>query len=289
VRVHDDERGFVRRRFTASSHGYLQQSEYALTFALPPGPDPAAPARGVVLDLAVDFPGRSDRGILRVDRHVNPVLGGLALESLAAREVEVFRSGLVRIDGVDHPPRTRFAHRLASTGGLVLPAPGAPLAEPSPAPAPAWHVGLEVATGAAAQPVQLAELVLDGQLAPAGDARCDANVQLWDVTSGEPARLVRTARLATSARNDRSFFPLDWLLKPMRTYRLVCRVTELRASPLAPPAEPQALAVAGALAFASPEPCLDAAVLAAPLVTGETFLELRYRIAAPPTRSEPMR
>src|SRR5262249_40916316 len=62
VRVLGDPSGFVRRRFVASSHGYLQQSEYALTMALPPGPDPSAPALGVHFDLLVDFPGRSQDG-----------------------------------------------------------------------------------------------------------------------------------------------------------------------------------------------------------------------------------
>jgi hypothetical protein len=279
VRVHGDRSGHVRRRFTATSHGYLQQSEYALTFALPPGPDPAAPAAGVVLDLAVDFPSRSDRGILRVDRTVNPALGGLALADLAEREVRVFRSGRVRIDGVDFAPEERFEHRLRSTGALVLPAPGTPPPEPVPAPAAGWHVGLELATPEAPRAILLAELVLDGQLAPSGPARCDANVQLWDVTAGEPARLVQTAALATSERNDRSFFPLDWLLKPARTYRIVCHVTELRGSPWAAAAAAP-LGVAGGLTFARADPCGADALAAAPLLAGEAFRELRYRVGS---------
>jgi hypothetical protein len=285
VRVHDDPRGFVRRRFVASSHGYLQQSEYALTFALPPGPDPDEPARGVLFDLLVDFPSLEASGILRIDRVVNPVLGGLELAALEQREITVFRSGLVRIDGVDYAPRASVDHRLSSTGGLVLPRPSQALAEPVPVSAEHWLLGMELDTSAADGAVRVEELVLDGQLAPAGLARCDANVLLLDVTPGEPVRRLRQERLATSPRNDRSFLPLAWLLKPQRVYRVLCRVTELRASPLAPLAPGTALANLGALSFASPAPCDDALATSAALDPATNYFELRYRTSAPAARA----
>lgn len=276
LRVHDDVAGRVRRRFTASSHGYLQQSEYALTFGLPSGPDPGAPARGVRFDLLVDFPSRSERGILRVDRTVNPLLGALELSALLEREITVFRSGVVLLDGVLFPPSTRFTHRLATTGRLSLPDPSGPLAEPVSTLEPAWSVGLELGTLLAPGAVRIEELVLDGQLAPPGSTRCDSNVVMWDVTPGASPRLVRAERLATSSRNHRSFLPLSWKLEPGRVYRVLCRVTELRASPSVAPLG-GAVSVAGAFSLATPNPCDLAVVLAAPLFPDRAFFELRYR------------
>ena len=280
VRAHGEARGFVRRRSVSSSHGYLQQSEYALTFALPAGPDPLEPARGVTFDLLVDFPSLPMNGILRIDRTVNPVLGGLTLTALAEREITVFRSGLVRIDGVDYGPRPGYSHRLASTGALLLPSPGRETAEPVPAPAPDWLVGMEIDTANAAGATRVEELVLDGQLSASDLARCGANVILLDVTPGEAPRRVRQEVRATSPRNDRSFLPLDWVLKPGRVYRVLCRVTELRASALAASAG-AALANRGGLSFASPAPCDDGPAAGALLDPATSFLELRYRSSAP--------
>jgi hypothetical protein len=282
LRVHGDTSGFVRRRFVASSHGYLQQSEYALTLPLPPGPDPAAPARGVTFDLLVDFPSLPENGILRVDRTVNPVLGGIELASLVDREITVFRSGLVRLGGADHEPRPGFSHRLASTGALVLPFRGRALAEPVAAPEQGWTVGMEIDTSLATGPTRVEELVLDGQLAPSGVARCDANLILLDVTAGAPPRRVRAEERVTAPRNDRSFLALDWVLKPHHVYRILCRVTELRSSPMAG-ATGTALSNRGALSFASPNPCDDAAAAGALVDPTTSFLELRYRAHGPPS------
>jgi len=190
----------------------------------------------------------------------------------------MFRSGLVRIDGVDHAPRGPFSARLASTGGLLLPEPASPLPEPAAAGEPSWFVGLELDTALAPGPVRVEELVLDGQLAPAGAARCDANLVLWDVTDAARPRLLRQERRATSPRNDRTFLPLAWLLKPARVYRVLARVTELRASPPAA-GTGSAVDVRGALSFANPSPCDPGAVLGAPLLADLAFFELRYRTA----------
>jgi hypothetical protein len=163
-------------------------------------------------------------------------------------------------------------------------------ARPAPAAAPAedWTVGMELDTALAAGPVRVAELVLDGQLAPAGLGRCDANVLLVDVTPGEPPRRLRAEERATSPRNDRSFLALDWTLKPRRVYRVLARMTELRASPRVQNAG-AALANRGALAFASPNPCDDGPAVAALLDPATSFLELRYRTSSPALAAEKQR
>jgi hypothetical protein len=281
LRPHDDSRGFVWRRFVASSHGYLQQSEYALTMALPPGPDPLAPAHGVVFDLLVDFPGLPENGSVRVDRTVNPVLGDIELAALADREITVYRSGAVRIDSLEHPPRTRFSMRLSSTGALALPDLAGTPAEPTAVPARPWFVGLEFDTHGARGPARVAELVLDGQLEETNE-RCGSNLQLWDVTPGSSPRSVANEQRTTSLRNDRSFLAVDWTLAPDRLYRVLCRVTELRASPRVRVPPGGALKVHGALSFANPYPCVPPEPLVAPPDPARAYLELRYRAPATP-------
>jgi hypothetical protein len=283
--VHGDTSGRVRRRFVASSHGYLQQSEYALTMALPVGPDAKEPARGVVFDLQVDFPSLAADGPWRIDRHVNPILGGLALEELPAREIRVFESGLVRIGTSEHAPTGRFDPRLRSSGALLLPALGGPTAEPVPVPFPAFVVGLEFETRSDGGPLAATELVIDGQLAPTDPARCGPNLLLWDVTPGAPPLLVRHEARATSARNDRTFLALDWRLKPGRVYRLLARVSELRASPRVVPAPERALQTHGGLAYAERNPCATPFGPGALLDPASSYLELRYHEQrAQPTR-----
>ncbi len=231
--VRGDTSGFVRRRFVASAHGYLQQSEYALPFALPPGPDPEAPAEGVSFALRVDFPSLPAQGILRIDSTVNPALEGLELADLEDREITIYRSGKAVIGGIEHPPRvTDLSPRLTTTtGGLALATLGKPLPDPVPAPASDWFAGIDVDTTAASGPVLVQELVLDGELAPPRPASDDANVVLWDVTSDRPRR-VQAETLATSPANHRSFLSVSWRLFPNRHYRVVCRVSELRGSPI---------------------------------------------------------
>lgn len=286
LRVHGDTSGHVRRRFVASAHGYLQQSEYALTMALPPGPDPEAPAAGVVFDLQVDFPSLPEAGIRRIDAHVNPVLGGLVLATLDPREIRVFESGLVRIGAAEFAPTGRFDARLWSSGALLLPAPGLATPEPVPSPFPAWVVGLEFETRAQAGALAATELVLDGQLAPPGPARCSTNLFLWDVTPGLPPELVREEARATSPRNDRTFLALDWRLKPGRVYRLLARVSALRASPLVPTAPERALVSRGGLSYADRNPCGSPFGSFATVDPATSYLELRYheQRAAPARR-----
>ena len=113
VRVAGEARGFVRRRTVASSHGYLQQSDYALTFALPAGPDPSEPARGVRFDLLVDFPSLPVNGLLRIDRAVNPVLGELAAamgpDAILATNTSSLSVAAIA-EGLPHPERVVGMH-----------------------------------------------------------------------------------------------------------------------------------------------------------------------------------
>jgi len=279
VRPRGDDSGLVRRRFVASSHGYLQQSEYALTLALPPGPDPKAPAHGVVFDLLVDFPSLEADGIRRVDRFVNPVLGELELASLAEREITVFRSGIVRIDGTDHAPRAGVDPRLHSTGALVLPAEGVPPPELEPVPGPDGWVGIELDTHTTEEAVLVQELVLDGALVPAGPGRCDANVLLFDLTHGDVPLLLAAEKRATRPENRRSFLPVEWRLKPDRIYRVLCRVSSRRASPLV--AVPAVLANHGGFTLDSSPGCNALPLLEMPIEPDRAYLELRWRTLPP--------
>jgi hypothetical protein len=278
LRVHGDDSGFVRRRFVASSHGYLQQSEYALTMALPVGPDPGAPAAGVRFDLSVDFPSRSDRGILRVDRTLNPALGDIDLGRLEEREITVFRSGRVLLDGVSHPPRSRFSARLTTTGGgLALAALDAPLPDPEPAPEESWWVGLELDTSFATGPVRVEELLLDGALDLAASCKGERfNAVLWEL-AGARGRRVWEAELATSPRNRRSFLPVSFDLQPGRRYRFACRVSALRATDLSAPVLDDSLLTLGGLSFQDGQPCSGHAILRAPVDPQRVHLALRFR------------
>jgi hypothetical protein len=111
VVVHGEPGGRRFRKFVASGSGYLNQNECTLTFALPA--DPADPT----FDVSVDFPSRAADGQWRVDRTVNPALGDLRLVDLEDREIRVFRSGELRVDGVDAGPDPLETPPLFATGG----------------------------------------------------------------------------------------------------------------------------------------------------------------------------
>src|SRR5262249_49736608 len=113
-----------RRKFVASASGYLNQNEYTLTVGLPADPSPADPAHDVRFDAIADSPGLASSGVWRIDRHVNPALGGIDLADLSDREIVVTRCGEVTLDGVQHHPIPLASPTLlASGGGLALPSP----------------------------------------------------------------------------------------------------------------------------------------------------------------------
>jgi VCBS repeat protein len=260
-----------RQKFVASGHGYLNQNEYALCFALPPGPDPAAPAAGLVCDVVVDFPSRASRGVLRVDRAVNPALGAIGVVSLAERELTVFRSGRVLLDGVEHAPRTDFGARLFATGGgLALADPELGLPKPELNAGHGRWVGIELTTPRARR-VQVKELVLDAQLAPAAPF----NLALWDVTDPEHPQRVLAAARETSSRNRRTSLPFEATLEPARVYRCVAAVVEQRILPVSGPHARRGLELKGGLAFLDLYPESGKEVARAELEPG-VALALRY-------------
>lgn len=195
---------YRRRKFTASSHGYLNQNEYTLHFGLPDASR---------VDVSVDFPGLSADGPWRVDKSVNPALGGISPEALADRELTVTRCGDVIIGGVVHEAIPLATPRLTTSAGrLALPGPTA-LPEPVASPQADWFTGLAFDTLGASYRIVVKEILLDGQLdAPAscggGESR---NISLWDVTDPAHPKLVAGGALerTTSTRNRRSAFPVD--------------------------------------------------------------------------------
>jgi hypothetical protein len=273
---------FRREKFVASGHGYLNQNEYVLHFALPRGPNPLVPVEGLVVDVVVDFPSRASRGVLRVDRHVNPALGDVVVADLADREVVVFRSGRVLLDGVEHAPALdALGPRLFATGGgLALPDPELGLPEPTlTAPEGQW-VGIELVTPPTRR-VLVKELVLDGQLVPA-PRQSPFNLALWDVTDAEHPRLVLAASAATSKRNRRSAHPFVASLEPSRVYRCVAHVEERRATASPGPRGRHGLVLRGGLDFLDTDPSTGKAVVEAALAE-EVALALRY-VAEPGAR-----
>ena len=272
-----------RKKFTASSHGYLNQNEYTLHFGLPADPDPADPLVDLRFDVVVDFPTLSTQGIHRVDKHVNPALGAVDLASLADREIQVFRSGKVRINGHEILPEPAESAALrTSGGGLCLPT--ATMANPAPTISTATDrfVGLDFDTLPATDVVRIAEVVLDGQLdLPVAGPAGPFNVALWDVTSPTQPVLVDrgTQALATSPRNRRSFFQVNWLLPPGRHYRLVARVDQLRATTIAGPLVEGPITTRGGLDFQDSAPSTGAIVASAAVDPTRLYLAIRFRSA----------
>jgi hypothetical protein len=93
----------VRRQFTASSHGYLNQNEYILHFGLPADPNPD-PSLDVRFDGIVDFPHPAGM-THQVGPGVNSALGNIDLAMLynTPREITVFNDGTVLINGTCYP------------------------------------------------------------------------------------------------------------------------------------------------------------------------------------------
>jgi len=268
---------YRRSKFTTSAHGYNNQNEYTLHFVLPADPAPGDPDEDVRFDVVADFPTLPEDGLHRVDRHVNPALGDVDLADLPGREIHVFRSGLVRIDGVDHPPTGQSPTMWTSGGGLVMPRrlsamPGLLKADED------TRVGTELDTTDADGPLLVCGYVLDGVIGPSVSCDEPASVLLWDgTTPGEPVLVDEgVIDLETSPRNRRTHVPVGVVLQPDRTYRLVARVQQYRASPLVTPATPDGLRVTGGLRYVDTDPCSGAAVETAPASLQSQYLAVRY-------------
>ena len=278
VRIVNRPDPFRRRKFVASSHGYLNQNQYTLQFGLPPriGPGP-----DVAFDVFVDFPNAPTDGYWRVDKHVNPVLGAIDLGALSDREITVDRSGRVVIQGVAYDAIAGASPRLSTTtGGLALPGPGA-LSDPIATSNLNWYVGLAFDTLETTTPLSLREIIFDGQLADPVDCGAGpANLVLWDMTDVPPAIVAAGALLqTTSDRNRRSYFTTDIALAPGRKYRLVAHVSRYRMSPVAAPIEADGITVRGGALFDAPACSLDA-LAAASVDASSVPLAIRFAPAA---------
>ena len=273
-----DEGGSLRRRKTiTSSAGYLNQNEYTAHFGLPPAPG-AGDGGDWLFDVSVDFPSDPAVGVRRVDRTVNPILGGIELATLKDREIWVYRSGRVRLDGCLYEPIPGAeAVMTATTGGLLLASPSAALPDPTPAPAPDWWVGIEFDTSLAGSPQRLREVILDGVVATP-DLCSGSGVQLalWDVTSPSQPFVAGTARLQRYVRNHRGHYRTDLTLLPGRIYRLIARVDSLRGTPVQAPVTDGALTTHGGLSFQDATACDAAEVLAATVDPTQVYLSARF-------------
>ncbi len=273
---------YRRRKFAASSHGYLNQNEYTLHFGLPDASR---------VDVSVEFPGLSADGPWRVDKQVNPALGNLSPAALVDHELTVTRCGDVVIDGVVHEAIPLATPRLTTTaGGLVLPGPSAP-SGPAESPQTDWFTGLAFDTRGSTQRIVVKEILLDGQLdAPAACGEGNRNVALWDVTDASHPALVAggALQLTTSSRNRRSVFPVDIVLEPARSYRLVARVTEERPTTIAAPVASGGVTVRGGLSFKDSNPCSGKRPVGAPPEPTRTSLAVRFGPAPLDSRLDPV-
>jgi len=282
IRIRNVQDGFRHRKFVASSHGYLNQNEYTLHFALPPDPTPDDPTEDVRFALGVDFPGASSDGQWRVDGHVNPVLSELDLASLADREITVYRCGQVIVNGTVHDPLPLAPPTLTTTtGGLAVVDASSPLPDPVVAPQPDFYVGLALDTLGATGDVRVEEILLDGQLAQDGPPcrPVSFTIALWDVTDPSNPVVVPAGALedATSPRNRRSYFPSDIVLAPGRSFRIVARVSEYRATTIEAPVPHGPVNVQGGLFFPDAAPCTGQGVAGAEPDPGGTALAIRFR------------
>ena len=268
VHVHGDP--YRRRRFVATGSGYLNQNEYVLTFALPNEGD------DVVFDVSVEFTGDTTQGRTRVDRHVNPLLYGLRLSELDDREITVFRSGRVILEGCDAPAE-RDTLLVTTTDGLIQPKTDAPLTAPVDSPTQDHWIGLEFDTSTASGPVRLTELIVDGRLgAPAPCPGGAANVLVWDVSGPAPVLVPGGAlSFASVSGNRRHRFAADVLLAPGKLYRVVARAAKRRATPIVGPVPNGVGNANGGLFFVDSEPCTGVRASTATLFDDRVYLAVR--------------
>jgi hypothetical protein len=275
----DDHR---RKKFVASSHGYLNQNEYTLHFGLPADPFPGDPDRDVRLDITVDYPSLPAAGLWRVDRHVNPMLGDIDLADLDDREIKVYRCGEVLLNGVVHEPPPLASPVLTTTaGGLALPTATAPLPA-LVAAAPATYVGLSLDTLNAIDSLRVTEIILDGVLDFPVQCGPDAfNIAFWDVTNTQAPFVVAGGLLdeTTKPGNRRSFLRTDVVLEPGRLYRVVARVRSHRATPINAPVDNGPVEIQGGLLYQDTNACDGLGVTTAMESPTEAFLALRFNPA----------
>jgi len=274
VLVHGDTK--KRSRPVSSASGYLTQNEYALTFALPEDPEPINPDEDVRFDLLVEFPSLPQQGFTRVDKFVNPILGGLDLADFGEdRSIVVFRSGDVGLNGVRWSPQQQGPTTLTrSTDGLAVPTLTTTLPTPTPAAAQEF-VGVEIEVPLLGSPVHAREWVLDG--IPLAQAA--SNCWIWDVTSNPPA-LLSTSSLSWAPENHRGTQELDLALLPGHRYRIVVEMDSIRESPIQGPVDHGALIIQGGLRFIDASPASGVAMHQA--VVDPTWVPISLKVAEAP-------
>lgn len=274
VKVRGDSTGWRRRQVVSSSAGYVNQSEYLLSFALPMG-------ENVEFDLSVDFPETEGGSIHRVDGRVNPVLHGIRLNDLEDRTIAVYRNGTVELESCKFESAV-VPVLTTSSGGLMLPDPMVALPDPVTSPQSGHHVGLQFTTLPGFAPLAIRELVLDGELAPATPCSGSPfNVAVWDVT-GAPI-LVESYAIPPQPENHRIHVPVAMELAPGRTYRLVAKVTRFRESPAVMPETYASVEVEGSLSFTTQQTCTGIDAAMAPLDQQGTYLAIRFADEPAPT------
>ena len=245
-----------RVKLVSCAAGYINQNEYVLHFAVPADPAPFLPDVDISFDVTVNLVGPPQDGFLRIDKHVNPVLGDIKLAQLEDREITVFRSGKVLIDGCTYDPVvSRSIVHGTSSDGLIRAQPTTTILGMTTS-APDRYVGIEFDTLGASGPIRITELLVDGQLDAAVACAEPTNIALWDVTNVLSPVLVGSLDASTRPNNRRTYIRTNMVVEPGRIFRLVARVTEQRASPIAGPVTTGGITVTGGLSFPEAAPCL---------------------------------
>jgi len=268
-----------RTKVVSTSAGYLNQNEYVLHFALPVDPDPD-PEKDVRFRVSVDFKGTASQAFVRIDRHVNPVLGDLDLATMDDREITVFRSGRVTMHGCDFLPAAPPQPLTTVNGGLLLAGVDTPIGAPTASPNVDWFVGMEIDTTLATKPQRIEEVIVDGALDTTVDCSgVPANFFVWDVTNPASPTLASDGMRAyvLKPQNDRNYYPLDATLLPGRVYRLAMRVTKLRATTIAGPIVDGPFTTTGGLSFQDPTPCSGAGIATAAVDATKIWMTVRFR------------
>ncbi len=279
IRVRGEEGIRKRRDFVTSAGGYLNQNDYTLHFALPPDPAPGDDSEDVHFDVVVDFPGSADSGLLRIDRLLNPELGDLNLADLIDREIVVYRSGKVVINGHPFLPLEGSSRALTTSAPLALPTDTAPLPDPLRSPASDWFVGIDFETDPLAPAQIVEEVIIDGSLTgrSADCGRGKFKLALWDVTIPASPFLIEEGSLwkRRESRNRRVYVPAEIHLEAGRHYRLIASVRELRGTKITAPVTSGAVTVHGGLSFQDIAPC-SGAVEAALLDPTQVYAAIRF-------------